>query len=218
MKPSRKSPARQWTPKVRPRPEVQFRRTCRRQRQPRPCCPWRSSATLLRMTPRSLLPSLVAVFSIATFTPTLAKAPIDFDALTIVDINHAFDSGVADLRKAGAAVPGADPGVRPSGAVDSRGDDAQSEGARHRARARRRAESEGPRSPLHGIPIVLKDNYNTFDMPTTGGSVLLEGSIPPADAFVVKKAARRRRHHSREGEHVRVRLRTARTVRSAASR
>jgi amidase len=47
--------------------------------------------------------------------------------------------------------------------------------------------AKGPRSPLHGVPVVLKDNYNTFDMPTTGGSVLLEGSIPPADAFVVKK-------------------------------
>jgi amidase len=43
------------------------------------------------------------------------------------------------------------------------------------------------RGPLHGIPIVLKDNYNTFDLPTTGGSQLLEGSIPPDDAFVVKK-------------------------------
>ena len=47
--------------------------------------------------------------------------------------------------------------------------------------------AKGPRSPLHGIPIVLKDNYNTADLPTTGGSVLLEGSIPPEDAFVVKK-------------------------------
>src|SRR5918996_1104996 len=43
------------------------------------------------------------------------------------------------------------------------------------------------RSPLHGIPVVLKDNYDTFDMPTTGGSVLLEGSIPSKDAFVVRK-------------------------------
>ena len=43
------------------------------------------------------------------------------------------------------------------------------------------------RGPLHGIPIVLKDNYDTFDLPTTGGSQLLEGSIPPNDAFVVKK-------------------------------
>jgi len=43
------------------------------------------------------------------------------------------------------------------------------------------------RGPLHGIPIVLKDNYNTYDLPTTAGSQLLAGSIPPADAFVVAK-------------------------------
>src|SRR5476651_1533515 len=43
------------------------------------------------------------------------------------------------------------------------------------------------RGPLHGIPIVLKDNYNTFDLPTTAGSQTLEGSIPPADSFMVKQ-------------------------------
>lgn len=43
------------------------------------------------------------------------------------------------------------------------------------------------RGPLHGIPVVLKDNYDTFDMPTTAGSSLLKGSVPPDDAFVVKK-------------------------------
>ena len=45
----------------------------------------------------------------------------------------------------------------------------------------------GPRSPLHGIPVALKDNFDTFDMPTTAGSQLLAGSIPPDDAYVVKK-------------------------------
>lgn len=43
------------------------------------------------------------------------------------------------------------------------------------------------RGPLHGVPIVLKDNYDTHDMPTTAGSQLLEGSIPAQDGFVVKK-------------------------------
>ena len=43
------------------------------------------------------------------------------------------------------------------------------------------------RGPLHGIPVVLKDNIDTFDLPTTGGSQMLEGSIPPDDAFVAKK-------------------------------
>ncbi len=43
------------------------------------------------------------------------------------------------------------------------------------------------RGPLHGIPVVLKDNYDTFDMQTTGGSVLLAGNVPPDDAYMVKK-------------------------------
>ncbi|MBI4421047.1 MAG: CHRD domain-containing protein [Gemmatimonadetes bacterium] len=46
---------------------------------------------------------------------------------------------------------------------------------------------QGPRGPLHGIPVVLKDNYDTADMPTTGGSIALAGSIPPEDAFQVRK-------------------------------
>jgi Asp-tRNA(Asn)/Glu-tRNA(Gln) amidotransferase A subunit family amidase len=41
--------------------------------------------------------------------------------------------------------------------------------------------------PLHCIPVILKDNYDTADMPTTGGSVTLAESIPLRDAFVVKK-------------------------------
>jgi amidase len=45
----------------------------------------------------------------------------------------------------------------------------------------------GPRSPLHGIPVVLKDNVDTADMPTTAGSILLKGSIPPDDAFLVQQ-------------------------------
>jgi len=43
------------------------------------------------------------------------------------------------------------------------------------------------RSPLHGIPVVLKDNIDTDDMPTTAGSRALENSIPPEDAFLVKQ-------------------------------
>jgi len=41
--------------------------------------------------------------------------------------------------------------------------------------------------PLHGIPIVLKDNYDTFDMPTTGAARALAESAPPDDAFVVAR-------------------------------
>jgi Asp-tRNA(Asn)/Glu-tRNA(Gln) amidotransferase A subunit family amidase len=36
--------------------------------------------------------------------------------------------------------------------------------------------------PLHCIPVILKDNFNTFDMPTTGGNVSMKSSVPLADA------------------------------------
>jgi amidase len=45
----------------------------------------------------------------------------------------------------------------------------------------------GRRSPLHGIPILLKDNFDTVGLATTGGSDALAGSIPPDDAFVVDR-------------------------------
>jgi amidase len=38
------------------------------------------------------------------------------------------------------------------------------------------------RGPLHGIPIALKDNINTKDLPTTGGALAFEGYVPPYDA------------------------------------
>jgi amidase len=41
--------------------------------------------------------------------------------------------------------------------------------------------------PLHGIPVLLKDNIGTNDMPTTAASVNLEGVIPEEDAFAVRK-------------------------------
>ncbi|MDH3732963.1 MAG: amidase family protein [Gemmatimonadota bacterium] len=43
------------------------------------------------------------------------------------------------------------------------------------------------RGPLHGIPVLLKDNYDTFDMPTTGSTLALAGSVPPDDAFQVAR-------------------------------
>jgi len=47
---------------------------------------------------------------------------------------------------------------------------------------------KGPRGPLHGIPIVVKDNIDTADrMTTTAGSLALEGSIAPRDAFIVER-------------------------------
>lgn len=48
--------------------------------------------------------------------------------------------------------------------------------------------SRGPRGPLHGVPVLLKDNIETSDrMMTTAGSLALEGWYPPADAPLVAR-------------------------------
>src|SRR5689334_20132872 len=40
--------------------------------------------------------------------------------------------------------------------------------------------------PLHGIPIALKDNIHTTDLPTTGGALAFEGLVPPYEATLTK--------------------------------
>jgi amidase len=47
---------------------------------------------------------------------------------------------------------------------------------------------KGPRGPLHGVPILLKDNIGTADRTTTSaGSLALEGSVPKRDAFIAER-------------------------------
>jgi amidase len=48
--------------------------------------------------------------------------------------------------------------------------------------------AKGPRGPLHGIPLLIKDNIDTADrMATTAGSLALVGARPPEDAFLVRR-------------------------------
>jgi Asp-tRNA(Asn)/Glu-tRNA(Gln) amidotransferase A subunit family amidase len=48
-------------------------------------------------------------------------------------------------------------------------------------------ETEGPRSPLHGIPIIVKDNFDMEGMPTSAGCLCLRDSIAADDSFQVKE-------------------------------
>lgn len=50
-----------------------------------------------------------------------------------------------------------------------------------------RYQTEGFTGPLHGIPVILKDNVETDDMPTTAGSIALKGFEPHRNAFIVKR-------------------------------
>ena len=56
-----------------------------------------------------------------------------------------------------------------------------------RDRERARPPRGGRHGPLYGIPVLLKDNIDTADEPTTAGSVALANSMPPRDAFITRQ-------------------------------
>lgn len=57
-----------------------------------------------------------------------------------------------------------------------------------RAKEIDQAIAEGDQLPdLFCVPVLVKDNFDTYDLPTTGGSAALKGSIPPDDAFMVRR-------------------------------
>jgi len=106
---------------------------------------------------------------------------------TIADINKAFDSGALTSEKlvelSLARISAYDDAGPKLNAVMLLNPEAMQTA---RALDAERLD-KGRRSPLHGIPVVLKDNFDTADMPTTAGSFMLQGSVPPNDAFVVRK-------------------------------
>ncbi len=122
--------------------------------------------------------------------PARAQTPAEPSGIgwaTIEDLNAAFDSGELTAERL------IEMSLARIEAYDQAGPELHAmlwlnENALERAREldEERGRS-GPRSLLHGIPVVLKDNVDTGDMPTTGGSALLAGAIPPDDAFIVKK-------------------------------
>jgi len=132
-----------------------------------------------------LLALLVAALTFGLGAARAAEIPIE-DA-TIADLQSAFKKGtltseqlteiylarIAAYDKSGPKI-NAVITLNPKAVEEARALDAERKAGK-------------VRGPLHGIPIILKDNYNTFDLPTSAGSQLLEGSIPPADATVVKK-------------------------------
>jgi amidase len=60
--------------------------------------------------------------------------------------------------------------------------------ALERADAIDRALANGEKlGPLFCAPILVKDNFDTHDLPTTGGSIAMKGNLPPDDAFMVRK-------------------------------
>lgn len=120
-------------------------------------------------------------------TPLCAQTTDGLASASIADLNAAFEAGTLTaerlVRMSLARIEAYDAAGPALGAVLWLNPHAL-ETARALDRERR---ERGPRSALHGIPVVLKDNIDTADLPTTAGSSLLLGSIPPDDAFLVQR-------------------------------
>ena len=136
----------------------------------------------------SVIVSLPLIFNFASAqSPSAEAETFELTAATIEDINKAFDSGALNSEQlvelSIARINAYDKSGPKLNAVIYLNPDAI-ELARSLDAERR---TKGRRSALHGIPVVLKDNLDTADMPTTAGSFMLKGSIPPDDAFLVQQ-------------------------------
>lgn len=128
---------------------------------------------------------LVSIFYYTTATSKEVRIPLH--EATILDIQKAFDQGSLTSEKLIRMY------LKRIAAYDQKGPSlnallAINEDAINVAKALdAERKKSGPRSLLHGIPIIPKDNFDTIDLPTTGGFKGLEGSVPIRDAFTIRR-------------------------------
>ena len=139
-----------------------------------------------------LAASMAAITLTLAFTPVARAAqPFVLEEATVDSIHAAYRDGtltVTELVKRYLARINAydrqGPALRAFATVNP---DALAEAGRLDAEYKAK---HGHVGPLFGIPIVLKDNYNTKDMPTSGGNLAMKNSQPHADAFTVERMRR----------------------------
>ena len=138
--------------------------------------------------------ALKALLVVASFgvscagVPAQAPAPFPLDEVTVAQLQQWMRDGRYTSRQL------TDLYLQRIDAIDQRGPtlrsviEVNSEARTIADALDRERQEEGARGPLHGIPIVIKDNIDTGDrMLTTAGSLALDGMPAPADAFVVTR-------------------------------
>jgi Asp-tRNA(Asn)/Glu-tRNA(Gln) amidotransferase A subunit family amidase len=117
-----------------------------------------------------------------------AQTPFHLEEATISTIRAAFAGGQLTCTQIDEAVSRSHRGLQPERPVTARHHHREpasdGDGGRNGRQYRANRASVGA---LHCIPLVLKDNFNTADMPTTGGNVSMKNSRPTSDAFTVAK-------------------------------
>jgi len=156
-----------------------------------------------RSSRRGFLQSAVTGSAAAAFYPALGAAreissptnpaapevkPFELDEVTISDLQDGMKSGKFTARslveKYSARIAEIDKNGPAVNAVIEMNPDALS--IADTLDQERKA--KGPPGPLHGVPVLIKDNIDTADrMMTTAGSLALVGSKPPKDSFVAQK-------------------------------
>jgi amidase len=128
------------------------------------------------------------LFTAAAAAQPPARPPFELDEATIADLQQRMLSGRATARSL------AEQYIARIEAIDRNGPGLRSvlelnpEALEIADRLDAERKTSGPRGPLHGIPILLKDNIATADrMMTTAGSLALAGVRPPKDAFLVDR-------------------------------
>ena len=120
-------------------------------------------------------------------TATARSAEFNLTTATIQDIHAAVDAGALTYEKL------VDLYIERIAAYDQRGPALnQVIAVNPRARLDARAldeelKTKGRRSPMHGIPVLVKDCIDTWDQPNSGGALALRNSFAPDDAFVIRK-------------------------------
>lgn len=139
-----------------------------------------------RAAGRLLQALTTAIVLTSASIPAIEAATLNIETASIADINKAFAAGLTSEQLVAAYLMRIDAYEKKGPAINSI--IYLNPEALQLAKTLDAERKAGKiRGPLHGIPVVLKDNFDTFDMATTAGSQLLEGSIPPDDAFTVKK-------------------------------
>ncbi len=128
-----------------------------------------------------------AVVALVAVGPTIASAKFTLEEATIADVHKAFKSGELTAKKLVEMY------LKRIEAYDQKGPKLNAviyvnpKALEEAAALDAKFKKSGPVGPLHGIPVLLKDNVDTKDMPTTAGSLSLKGYIPPYDATITKQ-------------------------------
>jgi len=133
------------------------------------------------------LPLLLLLISCTQTRDSSEFNRLDLEEITVTELQERYESGELTTRQVVQAYLDRIEAVDRSGPSLNSVLTVNPDALDIAGRLDRERQDGNVRGPLHGIPILLKDNINTADMPTTAGSMFLEGSIPPNDAFITSR-------------------------------